>query len=77
MYRFCLLTALSAVATALAQSPGVDVPITFEERAGVRRAAEPVTFGVPLPEGSLRSVDSLRLHAPGGNVVPAAFRVDD
>jgi hypothetical protein len=78
-----LLLALGAIAAALAQSPessggnaaGLDVPITFEDTAGVRRAAEPVTFGVPLPQGVVGSVDALRLHAAGGNAVPAAFRI--
>lgn len=53
----------------------LDLPITLEETAGVRRTAEPVTFGVPLPRGLLRETERLRLYSPGGAPVPAAFRV--
>jgi len=34
---------------ALAAAPVLDLPLTVEESAGLKRVAEPVTFGVPLP----------------------------
>jgi len=39
-----------------------DVPLTLEENSGVRRVAEPVTFGVPLPKGLVRDTARLRLY---------------
>lgn len=59
----------------LAAAPALDLPLTLEESAGVRRTAEPVTFGVPLPKGLLRDVAGLRLYGPGGKPVAADFRV--
>ncbi|MCS7023284.1 MAG: hypothetical protein NZV14_00660 [Bryobacteraceae bacterium] len=53
----------------------VDVPLTVEETAGVRRVAEPVTFGVPLPRGALTDTEKLRLFGPDGKPVAADFRV--
>jgi hypothetical protein len=76
MSRKPLLTALGALLTLAlpAGAQSLDVPITVEETAGARRAAEPVTFGVPLPRGLVREVARLRLFGPGGTPVPAAFR---
>ena len=53
----------------------LDVPLTVEERSGIARRAEPVTFGVPLPKGLLHDTARLRLYGPDGEPVPAAFRV--
>jgi len=53
----------------------LDVPLTVQETAGVARVAEPVTFGVPMPKGSLRDPAVLRLYGPEGKPVPADFRV--
>ena len=44
----------------------LDVPLTVEERAGVKREGEPVASGVPLPRGLVivrRGVEML-LTAP-------------
>ncbi len=51
------------------------VPITVAERTGVSRGEEPVTCGVPLPEGLLADVKGLVLLGPDGRPVPAAFTV--
>ncbi|MCX6624537.1 MAG: hypothetical protein NTY38_26450 [Acidobacteria bacterium] len=64
---------ITFAAGALAQS--LDVPITVEDTAGVHRAGEPVTFGVPLPRVLLRETERLRLYDPEGKPVPASFRV--
>ncbi len=53
----------------------LDVPLTVTDTAGVERRGEPVTFGVPLPQGLLRETERLRLYGPDGKPVPAAFRV--
>jgi len=49
------------------------IPLTVRERSGTVRFAEPVTFGIPFPEGELEDVHSLRLFL-GGREVPAQFR---
>ncbi|NOY81024.1 MAG: hypothetical protein GXP31_08465 [Kiritimatiellaeota bacterium] len=46
------------------------IPLTVREPAGIARKAWPVTSGVPLPEGHLRSTDNLRLLGPDGLPVP-------
>ncbi len=51
----------------------LDVALTVEERAGVRRAAEPVAGGVPLPRGLIKDVSKLRLLDDRGREVPAQF----
>ena len=53
----------------------LDVPLTVAESAGVARTAEPVTFGVPLPQGLTSDTARLRLTRQDGRVVPASFRV--
>ncbi len=53
----------------------LDLPLTVQETAGVARASEPVTFGVPLPKGLVHDPARLRLIGPQGTPVPAAFRV--
>src|SRR5437764_4981609 len=70
----CVAGSLLAVVGSLS-AQSLDVPITLQETAGVKRVAEPVTFGVPLPEGLLQGTDRLQLYGPGGQPVPAAFRV--
>ena len=69
--KYACLTFLSVALTAQT----LDVPLTVAETAGVARTAEPVTFGVPLPQGVARDTARLRLIAPDGNAVPASFRV--
>src|SRR5688572_22347605 len=58
-----------------AAAGALDVPLTVEESSGVRRVAEPVTFGVPLPKGLVRDTVRLRLYGPDGKPVAADFRV--
>ncbi|MBL8232857.1 MAG: hypothetical protein JNL98_30440 [Bryobacterales bacterium] len=60
---------------ALLMMAALDVPLTVQETAGVARVAEPVTFGVPLPKGTLSDVSRLRLHGPDGKPVAAGFQV--
>ena len=58
-----------------ARGQQLDLPLTVEEIAGVRRVGEPVRFGVPLPKGLLFDTAQLRLLSPSGKPVPAVFRV--
>jgi exo-rhamnogalacturonan lyase-like protein len=51
----------------------LDVPLTLTERAGQARFNEPVTGGVPLPEGLIKDVGELALIGPDGKRVPAQF----
>ena len=51
------------------------VPLVLTERAGVTRYAEPVTGGVPLPEGLVEDPGKLVLVGPGGRPVPTQFTV--
>lgn len=59
---------------AVLRAQSLDVPIAVQETAGVARAGEPVTFGVPVPKGMLKDLARLRLYNPEGKPVPAAFR---
>src|SRR5262245_57839194 len=61
--------------TSSASAAGLDVPLTITETAGVARQSEPITFGVPVPQGLVRGVERLRLLSPDAKPVPAAFRV--
>ncbi|MBN1442334.1 MAG: hypothetical protein JXA90_06470 [Planctomycetes bacterium] len=49
------------------------VELSVVERQGVARSREPVTFGVPLPRGELRSAENVRLMRDGAEI-PAQFR---
>lgn len=51
------------------------VPLTVTERVGVQRFDEPVTSGVPLPEGLIDDPGRLVLLGPDGRAVPAQFTV--
>ncbi len=53
---------------------GLDVPLTVRETAGVARAQEPVTSGVPIPRSaSLVDLARLRLLDANGKPVAAQF----
>ena len=62
------------VACGCAATAATQVQLTITERAGVDRAQEPVTTGVPVPKGALTDVKNVRLLL-GGREVPAQFRV--
>ncbi|KPK79196.1 MAG: hypothetical protein AMJ81_13660, partial [Phycisphaerae bacterium SM23_33] len=49
------------------------VPLTLAGPAGIRRVREPVTTGIPIPKGGLKSVKNVRLLRDGKEV-PAQFR---
>jgi len=69
---FVLACAFLALA---GQAPAQDsVTITIAERAGVDRAGEYVSFGVPLPSSwNVTNVSNLRLRDGSGAAIPAQF----
>lgn len=64
----------AASATGRESSDSGTVELTVTERLGLDRFAEPVTMGVPFPQGVIEDVQHLRLLRDG-NEVPAQFRV--
>ncbi len=53
----------------------IDVPLTVQETAGIERFQYPLTGGVPLPLGAVRSTESLQIMDTRGRFVPAQFSV--
>lgn len=57
-------------------TPSFSVPITFEERNGIARSGDIVTFGIPIAQSAnLTSTASLELNDAGGKPIPAQFTV--
>ena len=54
-------------------SQEIDIPLTVRETAGLVRHQYPVTSGVPLPRGLLKSARLLQLMDGQGTFVPAAI----
>lgn len=67
--------ALAQVGTA-ADTNGDVVTLTMTERAGVRRQAEWITIGVPLPRGMVKSTDELYLRQNGRTVSSEVLAVN-
>ena len=55
-------------------SQEVDIPLTVSETAGLARHQYPITSGIPLPRGLLKSAAVLQLMDPQGRFVPAAIQ---
>ncbi|MCD4713264.1 MAG: DNRLRE domain-containing protein [Clostridiales bacterium] len=54
----------------------LNVPLTVSDYAGMARANDPVTSGIPLPESAnITSIDQLQVTDSLGNNVPAQFTV--
>lgn len=59
-----------------ASAPALDVAVQLRETAGVSRAGELVTFGVPLAEErAITDTGQLQVTTDAGQVVPAQFMV--
>jgi hypothetical protein len=71
----CLSMIVLLGLVAVPASAAIDVPLTITERDGFARANEPVTAGVPLPQGAINDVGNLALLGPDGKAVPAQFAV--
>ena len=54
---------------------GVEVPLSVRETAGIDRHQWPMRTGVPLPKGSVKSVEKLQILDSQGRFVPALFSV--
>lgn len=75
MRRFTLF-AILGVATLAAPVLGGErqiVRLAIEEEAGAARANEPVTMGVPFPEGAVKDASTLAMKGPDGKPVPCQF----
>jgi len=48
----------------------LDVPLTIEEESGFDRINEPMTVGIPLPEGQVSAASALTLLDKKGAVIP-------
>ena len=55
----------------------MNVPITIEERAGIDRVNEPVTVGIPFPEGALADDRLLALRDEDSRSLPVQTQVLD
>jgi hypothetical protein len=53
----------------------IDIPLTIQETAGIERFQYPVTSGVPIPLGALKSTEKLQIMDTHGRFVPAQFSV--
>jgi hypothetical protein len=77
MLTVCLTIALATMMAPpiLAETAGIDVPLTVQETAGIDRQQWPVTTGVPLPKGVLKSTEKLQILDAQGRFIPARFAV--
>jgi len=69
---------MTALALALAAYPASAaeklVTLTIQDEAGVDRVNEPITMGVPLPEGKVRDTSQLYLADEAGTRIPCGIR---
>ena len=72
LFRFALVYLLLASPF---RAAGVEVPLSVRETAGIDRHQWPMRTGIPLPKGSLRSVEKLQILDSQGRFVPALFSV--
>ena len=68
-----LVVLMCPAAPGSAAAAEFEVKLTVEESAGVARAGEPVSGGVPLPLGLVKDPAALKLLGPDGKEVPAQF----
>ena len=69
------LMATTEAAAAKHQLKEKGIPLTLRECIGVDRTKDPVTSGVPLPEGSVTNAATLQLLGPDNKSVPCQFSV--
>ena len=73
IHRKFLCSVLLAAAFAASSQAALNVKLTLAERHSDSRTGEPVTSGVPLPQGQFKDVSKLRLVDDKGNEVPCQF----
>ncbi len=71
MQWFLLLIVLSVWSSEEGWSQEIQIPLTVRETAGLARHQYPITSGVPLPRGRLKSARLLQLMDGQGRFVPA------
>ncbi len=71
--RVIALIAVCMVAAGTFAADREIVRLTIEEEAGSARTAEPVTMGVPLPEGMVQDVKTLAMKNAQGKILPCQF----
>lgn len=74
MKWFLLLIVLSVWSSEEGWSQEIDIPLTVRETAGLARHQYPITSGVPLPRGLLKSARLLQLMDRQGRFVPAVVQ---
>lgn len=73
MQWLLLLISLLVWCSGKGWSQEIDIPLTVRETAGLVRHQYPITSGVPLPRGLLKSARLLQLMDGQGTFVPAAI----
>jgi len=53
----------------------LEVPLTVKDYADIDRTNDPVTTGIPLPQGMMQNEQALKIADAKGRLVPAQFRV--
>lgn len=62
------------MATLVAQAAEREIArLTIDEESGVSRNHEPVTMGIPLPEGAVKNIGGLILKDEAGTILPCQF----
>lgn len=73
MRRLRIVAALVVLLVSAAALAELNIPLMVIERQGEHRNEQPVTSGVPLPEGLTKDVSKLRLVDEMGSEVPCQF----
>ncbi len=74
MKRFLLLLLLLVLPPEIGWTQRLDIPLTVSETAGLNRHKYPITSGIPLPRGLLKSARVLQLMDRQGGFVPAVVQ---
>ncbi len=75
-FQMQLLTIIICCSVISSVSWAINVPLILQERSGVTRVSEPVTFGFPITENAnITDVDTLCVVNGSGVAIPAQFRV--
>lgn len=59
---------------AVLRGKAIRVPLTVKDWVNVNHIRSPVTSGIPLPLGEIKSADQLQIVTAGGKQTPAQFR---
>ncbi len=59
---------------AILRGKAIRIPLTVKDWVNVNHIRSPVTSGIPLPLGEIKSADQLQIVTAGGGQMPAQFR---